>query len=236
VLIGGGSASDDFTGGRPAQGPSLFPAPDQFLYVRMRGESQDCVKDGRWKCKLEKGTSEKWVSETKPGRALPQPFLDAPMKIKPAKLAIGNHEFTHDELAKYDPTPRELLSMVERERGPVERDNPMKPFWEITGALMEQPMPPNARRALIGALPLIPGTKSGGEVRDSRGRRGVLYSRVHQGQRDEVIVDPRNFVLLESRAVKAAPGKEDDGLEVGDVLARMVFLERAVVSCASCRP
>ena len=75
------------------------------------------------------------------------------------------------------------------------------PFVQLTDALRETAMPPAVRRAIIGALPLVPGVRQLGAARDSEGRPGLVFARSHQGEREEVVVDPTALVMLEERRV-----------------------------------
>jgi hypothetical protein len=248
VLTGGGEdPGRDFSGERPAaeapaQAPSLFPAPDEFLYVRSRSSYLVCgggELGAEAKCRLgDERTRESWVSAR--GRGLIIETTDgAPRRtrIGDISLTIGNRRFTHAELAAYRPTGRELLEDLQRGRQPGQGNGGASyPYTQITDALRGVPMPLPVRRALIEALPLVPGVAERGPATDAEGRKGVLFTRVVDGQREEVVVDPETATMLEERTFVATAGAVPGDFEPGDRVGHAVYLERAVVTAVEERP
>jgi hypothetical protein len=217
----------------PSAPPSLFPAPDQYLYVQSVGRYLTCsVSSDTQRCTMgPRRTREVWLSERHDGRLVEDPSsTPVPTDLGHAQLWLGNRRFTHDELAAYAPTGAELLAALQaghlRGQG---GDAPSYPYVQLTDALREAAMPPAVRRAIVEALPLVPGVRSLGAVTDSRGRPGIAFSREDQGRREEVIVDPAAFVMLEERDTLLDPAKVAPGLRAGDRIGEAVYLQRAVV-------
>jgi hypothetical protein len=222
-----------------AQAPSLFPQPDQFLYVRSRGAYLSCSMDGPHPgCKMQpQRTREVWVSESGQGRLLEGG--SRPTALGRSRLYIGNRAFTHAELATYAPTPQDLLAELKAGRQPGQGGNTRSyAYIQITDALREAAVPPAVRRALIGALPLVPGVHDDGEVTDSAGRAGHAYSVSDHGNRKTVIVDPVSLTMLQERDVLLDPKSlgVPTKLRAGDVVGGAIYLQRAVVAKAGMRP
>jgi hypothetical protein len=241
VLRPGGDARE-FSGERPAPAtsggaPELFPAPDEFLYLRSRTRNLVCSPDS---CVMQpERTREIWLSATRPStlidKAGSQPL---PENLGPVPPSIGNRTFTHAELAAYEPTPRSLLRELIEGRPPGQGDGGASyPFRQITDALSESAMPLRVRRALVGALALVPGVTERGPATDDAGRDGIAFSREVEGQREEIIVDPETLTMLEQRTVVVDPSTIR-GLDAkpGEVIGRATYLERAVVPRAGERP
>jgi hypothetical protein len=246
LVLAGGDAPHGrgaFSSGPPpapvAAPPSLFPAPGEFLYVRSRGAYLSCTMDGDHRgCVMQpQHTREVWISETAPGRL--EEGGGTPTSLGASRLVIGNRMFTHAELAAYAPTPEALLAELTAGRQPGQGgDTPSYAFVQITDALREAAVPPAARRALIGALPLVPGVRDDGETTDSEGRPGHAYSAVDHGHRTTVIVDPVTLTMLQERDVLVDPASlgVPTTLHAGDVVGGAVYLQRAVVAAAGVRP
>ena len=216
---------------RPAVAPELFPAPGQFLYVRSVGRFLVCREGGREpSCRLgDERTREVWVSDRRSGRLSESPGRS--MRLGRVPLQIGNRSFTRAQLARYRPSARELLADLRRGRARGQGDGGATyPFTQLTDALREVPMPADVRRAIVEALPLVPGVEGG-----FRGRV-LRYSRVVEGQREEVVIDPRTLTMREERTVVVDPRAGGGGFTRGDVIGRAVYLERAVVDRVGERP
>lgn len=222
-----------------AQAASLFPAPNQYLYVRSRGAYLSCSMDGPHPgCKMQpQRTREIWISESGQGRLLESG--SKPSALGRSRLYIGNRAFTHAQLATYAPTPQGLLAELTAGRQPGQGgDTPSYAYIQITDALREAAAPPAVRRALIGALPLVPGVHDDGEVTDSAGRAGRAYSVSDHGNRKTVIVDPLSLTMLQERDVLQDPKSlgVPTRLRAGDVVGGAIYLQRAVVAKAGMRP
>ena len=244
VVLGSGRSGDGRAGSAaapsPTTAPNLFPAPDQYLYVRSKGAYLSCSEDvGHRACTLGPGrVREIWLSETRNGVLREGPASGGPGDIGHSSLYLGNRRFTHAELAVYAPTGPELLRELQAGRVPGQGNGGASyPFVQLTDALREAAMPPAVRRAIIEALPLVPGVTSLGEVRDPEGRPGLGFARTLPWSREEAIVDPVSLELLAEREIlldeNAAPGS---GLKAGDVMGGAVYLQRAVVDRAGERP
>ena len=226
----------EFSGDRrqAATAPQLFPRPDQFLYVRSRTRYLVCSPG----CRLDRERiREVWLSERHDGRIVERPATrNVPTRIGAVELYLGNRRFSHGELARWAPTGRELLEMLQRGRAPGQGDGGASyPFRQITDALSEVAMPANVRRAMLEALPLVPGVEELGEASDATGRRGIGYARLVEGQREEIVVDPKTATMLEQRTIVAERGAVR-GFDTGDVVGRSTYLQRAVVERAGERP
>jgi hypothetical protein len=222
-----------------AQAPSLFPQPDQFLYVRSRGAYLACSMDGPHPgCKMQpQRTREIWISESGQGRLLESG--SKPTALSRSRLYIGNRAFTHAQLATYAPTPQDLLAELKAGRQPGQGGNTRSyAYIQITDALREAAAPPAVRLALIGALPLVPGVHDDGEVTDSAGRAGHAYSVTDHGSRKTVIVDPVSLTMLQERDVLLNPKSlgVSTRLRAGDIVGGAIYLQRAVVGKAGVRP
>jgi hypothetical protein len=247
VLVGRagdpGHQGKSFSSGSPhapaGAAPSLFPKPGQFLYVRSRGAYLSCAMDGPHPgcTRQPQHTREVWISETGSGRL--QEGGGAPQSLGASRLYIGNRAFTHAELAAYAPTAQALLAGLKAGRQPGQGGKtPSYAYVQITDALREAAVPPAVRRALIGALPLVPGVRDDGEVTDRVGRAGHAYSVVDHGDRKTVIVDPVSLTMLEERDVLLDPASlgVPSKFHAGDVVGGAVYLRRAVVDKAGVRP
>ena len=221
--------------------PSLFPAADEFLYVKSRGAYMDCsAAAGSGAMTCERGIEqvrEAWVSATHDGKVVYSPEAGGRQSsgLGPSKFYVGNRRFTHDELAAYAPTGQELLRELRDGRQEGQGgDDPLYPFTQLTDALREAAMPPAVRRAIIAAMALVPGIEALGAVTDSEGRSGIGFA---VGPGRVVTVDPVSLVMLEERDglvnAEQAPGA---GFEPGDKVSGSVYLERAVVMEAGQRP
>ncbi|WP_205695460.1 CU044_5270 family protein [Conexibacter sp. SYSU D00693] len=249
VVLGGGGEPDGgaaasqtltTTAAAPApEAPSLFPPPDEFLYVKTRSQYLSCTLDGpNPGCEMQpRRVREVWMSEQRDSRLVERPGTTTPEGLGRTQLVLGNRRFSHQELAAYAPTPRELLDELQRGRAPGQGgETATYPFVQITDALREMPMPAQVRRALVEALPLVPGVQELGQARDSEGRLGLAYARTLQGRREEVIVDPVTATMLEEQQTVVDERGAPQGFQVGDRVGHAVYLERAVVANAGDRP
>ncbi len=162
------------------EAPSLFPAPDAFLYVRSKGAYLSCAEDGPQPgCKLQPArVREVWLSEKGDSVLQEGSRTDA---LGHQNLYLGNRRFTHDELAAYAPTGPQLLRELQDGRQAGQGNGGASyPFVELTDALREAAMPPAVRQAIIDAYPLVPGVKELGAVTDAEGRRGLGFERTRQ--------------------------------------------------------
>jgi len=235
VVLRPGGDGREFTGQRApgAQAaPSLVPRPSEFLYVRTRGRSVACSAPGRCGLGPER-VREVWISERRRGRIAVRGGGDPPRttEIGPVVPRLGGRSGSA-ELERYRPTPAGLLRDVRAARG--DRRVHAEPFRALGDRLREAATPPHLRRAIISALPLVPGASRGPDARDALGRRGVLLSRIIDGQREELVIDPRTLLVLEERYVMVEDRR--DGYAIGDLLGRTTYVERAVVARLGERP
>jgi len=226
----------------PAAEPqSLFPEPNQFLYVRSKGAFMNCRMKKATTCRLgPRRVREVWLSERRDGLLIERPSTLGRSRVglKRTRLYLGNRLFAHSALATYAPTGAQLLAELQSGRVPGQGNGGASyPFVELTDALREAAMPVSVRRAIVEALALVPGVTQLGKQDDSLGRPGVAFSRTLADSREEVIVDPVALVMLEERTFllnqSAAPGA---GKKPGDQIGGAVYLKRAVVSRAGLRP
>lgn len=244
LSLGGGSPAPEHTGGgaETASVPSLFPPSDEFLYVRSRGRAMVCRETpGPRSCRPgPERVREIWVSEWRFGRVSERPPSGLPSRLAPLDLYVGDRRFTRAQLAAYRPSARELLRELRRDRGPGQRirdRGASYPFVQLTDALRETPMPPTVRRAIFHALPLVPGVEELGPMTDGEGRPGVGFVRTVHGVRQQVVIDPEAFTMLEERSVVVDPaGSGANGLPKGESLRAAIYLERAAVRRAGQRP
>lgn len=224
-----------------ASAPSLFPASDQFLYVRSKGAYLQCRQLKRsMTCKMGPERSrEVWLSEARPGLLVERPsrFRKA-VALQQHAIYLGNRKFTHAEIASYAPSGAALLAELQAGRVSGQGNGGASyPYVQLTDALRETAMPVAVRRAILEALPLVPGVTQLGPRSDRLGRRGLGFARRVAGTREEVIVDPESLVMLEERTImldpSVAPGS---GKRVGERIGGAVYVKRAVVNRAGQRP
>jgi len=242
LSLGGGGRSapaPEYTGGggEIARVPSLFPARDEFLYVRSRGRFIVCR--GRRDCRLgPERVREVWASGHRAGRIVEKPSAEGPSRLAPFFFHLGGRLFTYAQLAAYRPSPRELLRTLRRYSGPNQHDRGASyPFAWLTVPMREVPMPVAVRRAIFHALPLVPGVEELGPTTDGEGRPGVGFARNADGVREQVVIDPEALTLLEHRSVVVDPAASGaHGFPKGATLSTAIYLERAVVRRAGQRP
>ena len=221
---------------------SLFPAPNQFLYVRSRGAYLTCKFEARARaCWMQpRRLREVWVSERREGLLVERPagVLRRPSALGPRRIYLGNRRFTHRAMATYAPTGAQLLAELQEGRAPGQGSGGASyPYVQLTDALREAAMPAKVRQAIIDALALVPGVAQLGKRSDALGRPGIGFARTLPDAREEVIVDPASLVMLEERTIllkaSAAPGA---GKRVGEPIGGALYLARAVVDRAGQRP
>ena len=119
------------------------------------------------------------------------------------QLFIGNERFSHDELAAFDPTPRELYERVLRGISPGQGSSPhAEVFVQLVDALRQTPLPPRLRATILLALAEIPGLRLTGETKDSLGRPGlgVAYVETSRDDQQHELILGRDGALLAERA------------------------------------
>ncbi|MBO2449181.1 CU044_5270 family protein [Actinomadura barringtoniae] len=137
------------------------------------------------------------------GSAAGQAWLSGPLR-SPRPFEISDQGFTLAELRSLPTTPRGIVTWahgIASKISPKWRETDVQSFTDglLTQMLAQAPAPPAARAAAFRALASRPGVKSGGVVRDERGREGNELRFGKAGQ-NRVVVDPATSQLLSETA------------------------------------
>jgi hypothetical protein len=214
-----------------ASGPSLVPGPGQYLYVESRSEypsdafasNQTCITyapDHRqvWIARDGSGLLQETTGATTFTSSRDQAVCNA-MKPSPLTasgtsrlwfaagcfaLGPGNH------MQALSTDPSTLLRQMRRlDGGP---STPGEDFVHVGDFLRETDASPAVRAALYRAAALIPGVRLLGPVRDHLKRLGLGVAFSSNGNRQELIFDPRTSALMAEETAGPAPGADSWGV------------------------
>ena len=185
-------------------GIARLPRPDEYFYLEVRGTYRDSsTTDAGTTTQLNTRTDRSWLSQTRPGRV--ESGGPAPPDLLPRLLVfIGNERFSHDELERFDPTPRELYERLLRGVSPGQGSSPQaEVFVQLVDALRQVPLPPRLRATFLRALAEIPGLRLTGAKKDSLGRPGLGIAYVERSRDDQQheLILSHDGALLAERSV-----------------------------------
>jgi hypothetical protein len=136
--------------------------------------------------------------------------------------------------AKWDLQTRKSL---ETDGVPENNNRPAKPATEdekaaivaratyrIAEGLLNSPISPAARVAILGELDRIAGITKIGPVKDQKGRTGVGFTTITNDEESRMIVDTKTGQLLASELRKTKPGGLDSWLKPTDIYQSTVYL------------
>jgi hypothetical protein len=191
-----------------------LPRPDEFFFVEIRGTYLDFT-EGQGS-HLNTRTNRVWQSETRAGRVA---GADAPPDaLPPARMwFIGNERFSHEELATFDPTPRELYERILHGISPGQGSSPhAEVFVQLVDALRQVPLAPRLRSKFLLALAEIPGLRLTGATKDALGRRGLGVAYVEHSREDQQheLILGRDGQLLAERATARDGSLVEDAVVV----------------------
>jgi hypothetical protein len=211
-----------------ANGPSLVPAPGQYLYTRSEGRDAAFGGDGSGPAKecitYSTGQRRLWVGANGSGllreQSGPNSFTSARDRAVCASMRMtrasgagtSNLWFAADcfqlgparNMSALSTDPRTLLGQMRRlDGGP--RDA-AEDFVHIGDFLRETDASPALRAALYRAAALIPGIQLLGTVRDHIGRSGLGVALEHDHVRNELIFNHQTAALMAEQSTGNSPG------------------------------
>jgi hypothetical protein len=186
VLVHAAEAAADLRDG----GIPRMVRPDEYFYLEIRGTYRDGGAAVGQPTHLNTRTYRRWQSLTRPGRIISDglPPAGQPDGIPAGRLTliIGNERFAADELAAFDPTPRELYRRLLDGVSPGQGSSPeSEVFVQLVDALRDVPLRPELRATFLRALAEVPGLVLTGPTKDSLGRSGVGVAYVEHSRADQ---------------------------------------------------
>jgi hypothetical protein len=242
-----------------------FPRPDQFFYTKSISTYLACSlgRPGSY-CALSSSRRESWASQNRRGEvrttilgvswpspaehrkwvAAGRPRVSAAPRTGVMHAApnhafyIGNQRYSAAQMRDFDLSGAELFRQL---RDGLQKGQGPSPdgelFVQINDALRDQPASPKLRAALLRALALVPGIAFDGDAKDRLGRAGFAISRVDNGTRHEIVIDPKTSALLGEHDIVVAHVRNRGfvaplGTDFGDV----AYEARGVVDAIGQKP
>lgn len=206
-----------------ASGPSVVPAPGQYLYVEsdnyysanQMGRAQtDCITYAADRRQVWKGADGSGLMRdtTGPSRYTSGHDRSVCRAMKAHRFTAGTSNswfapncFSPSPLGNITalPTdPRALLHKIEK----MEGVRAFADFDSLGSLLQESDASPALRAAVYRAAALIPGVELLGPVRDHGGRRGLGVALQTRQEREELIFNPRTAALMGMVTTSTLPG------------------------------
>ncbi|MGH2906834.1 MAG: hypothetical protein ACRDKI_08710 [Solirubrobacterales bacterium] len=145
---------------------------------------------------------------------------------------IGQGRYTRAQLDGFPRDPKQIYAKLSSEIPGNQADARTFLLWEavtkpLTSAVA--PLPPALRSGLIGALGMVPGVKTDGQVTDPRGNEGIGFTLDTQGLDLQIIFDKQDSAVLfeQEKVATPTPGRT---LPVGTTTARYQLLDQQVVN------
>lgn len=150
-------------------------------------------------------------------------------RLSPSNYRIAGQPLTRAEVLAF---PRDPATILQKVRSSWGADSDVVTWNLLTQAFIgaSPPLPAALRNGFIGAIGLIPGVRTLGLTRDSKGREAYALQFDKGGIERTVYFDKDNAALLfaEQRVVTRQLGSNKD-VPVGTVLTQYTLLEQRVV-------
>ncbi|HET6506652.1 MAG TPA: CU044_5270 family protein [Baekduia sp.] len=241
-----------------------FPRPDQFFYTKSIATYLACSMDRDASyCALSSSRREAWISQTRRGEirtvglgvswpspaerrkwiAAGRPRLAAPgdgvTHAHPDGVYhVGDRRYSAQQMRDFDGSGAQLFRQVRDGLRPGQGPSPDgEVFVLLDDALRDQPLAPRMRAAVLRALALVPGIGFDGHAKDRLGRSAFAISRVANGTRRDILLDPATGVLLGERdTLVAHVPHETVSAPLGTVIGDAAYERTGVVDAAGQQP
>ena len=117
----------------------------------------------------------------------------------------GTIPVSYANLGKLPRAPRALERFLEHLKLPGSTPGPAMAFQAVTELFQTYVMPPHLTASLFRALADIPGVRVDRHARDVAGRPGAGFAFGHGADRQEIILNPRTFLLMGYGVSDGAP-------------------------------
>lgn len=144
-------------------------------------------------------------------------------------MYIGAKNYSREELLNYRPTPEQLIEDLTRHPAVDPEGGPTGIWSSLMEVMTTQSLPLHLRATAIRALGMIPAVEILGARRDRLGRQGYTFAQVHDGVRDELLIEPTTAQVLMLRTVVVTPENAFDDAQIGDVVIDQLLTRFEVV-------